>query len=76
MKNIYNEWVKYKETCYPNGMTRQQELECYQAFIASSLATLKLALTIVNNDKDLSELVNESIELCRKHHEASQTIQD
>lgn len=49
MNQIYTEWVKYRDDCYPDGIAAVQEHECRQAFFAgASVAVLRL--------KDLADL--------------------
>jgi hypothetical protein len=42
MKTIQSEWQRYAEGIYPDGMTRNQEEQVRDAFIAGAGTTFKL----------------------------------
>jgi len=45
---LQDEWQKYKQACYPQGITANQNRECHQAFFAGALVALQSVKTIAN----------------------------
>lgn len=44
MTTLHEQWIKYRDTLYPNGIPALQEKETHQAFVAGALC-VKLTIT-------------------------------
>lgn len=63
-------WEGYREACYPNGLSEQQETECRQAFFSAAAMFLHL-LTDLSNDNEAAamEMLNDINEEMREYGE-------
>jgi len=44
MRKLDEQWLIYRNACYPKGIPVAQEQECRQAFFAGCLVVLKFAV--------------------------------
>ncbi len=70
-KTLHDEWVQYRNACYPCGVPKAQEIECHQAFFAGALVVLKLATDNAHGLSDeaayaeVVKVINEAETVCR-----------
>ena len=77
MKTLEQQWIEYRDACYPGGLTNQtQHIETRQAFFAGALVVLKLAVERADGlseeaaYKSIGDLIREAQEVCRQRQYA------
>lgn len=77
MKTLQQEWLKYKESCYPEGITETQNRECHQAFFSGALTAMNLvveasALPMNEAWKEIRRLADEATDACMSKVQANE----
>lgn len=71
MNILYKQWEIYRAACYPQGLPKEQETECSQAFFAGALVVLKVAVESSENKSPeqaysaIASIIKEAETLCR-----------
>lgn len=62
MKTLQDEWRLFRDKCYPQGMTPDQNRQLHQAFFAG--AFVATSLTLPSSPETLHRLHREAAEVC------------